>query len=66
MIAAEVLLIAGIVQLEVVFRRLGLLAGLFTGLLIVYEAQHIVEFRQQSEAQLIQDGVLLLTCSALF
>ena len=66
MIAAEVLLIAGIVQLEVVFRRLGLLAGLFTGLLIVYEAQHIVEFRQQSEAQLIQDGVLLLACSALF
>jgi uncharacterized membrane protein len=66
MIAAEVLLIAGIVQLEVVFRRLGLLAGLFTGLLIVYEAQHIVEFRLQSEALLMQDGVLLLTCSVLF
>jgi hypothetical protein len=66
MIAAEVLLIAGIVQLEVVFRRLGLLAGLLTGLLIVYEAQHIVEFRQHSEAQLMQDGILLLTCSILF
>ncbi|MGD0787750.1 MAG: DUF2339 domain-containing protein [Terracidiphilus sp.] len=66
MIAAEVLLIAGIVQLEVVFRRLGLLAGLVTGLLVVYESQYLVEFRQQSEAQLLQDGVLLLTCSALF
>ncbi len=66
MIAAEVLLIAGIVQLEVVFRRLGLLAGLFTGLLIVYEAQDIVELRQHSEALLKQDGILLLTCAALF
>jgi len=66
MIAAEILLIAGIVQLEVVFRRLGLLASLLTGLLIVYEAQHIVEFRQHSEAQLMQDGILLLTCSVLF
>jgi hypothetical protein len=66
MIAAEVLLIAGIIQLEALFRRLGLLAGLITGLLIVYEAQHILEFRQQSESPLIQDGILLLTCSALF
>jgi hypothetical protein len=66
MIAAEVLLIAGIVQLEVLFRRLGLLAGLITGLLIVYEAQHILEFRQHSESPLIQDGILLLTCSVLF
>jgi len=66
MIAAEVLLIAGIVQLEVVFRRLGLLAGLFTGLLIVYEAQDIIDLRQHSESPLIQDGILLLTCSALF
>jgi len=66
MIAAEVLLIAGIIQLEVLFRRLGLLAGLITGLLIVYEARDIIEFRQHSELPLIQDGILLLTCSALF
>jgi hypothetical protein len=66
MIAAEVLLIAGIVQLEVVFRRLGLLAGAFTGLLIVYEAWGIIEFRQRSDAPRIEDGILLLTCSALF
>jgi len=66
MIAAEVLLAAGIVQTEVVFRRLGLLTGIFTGLLIVYEAAHIVQLRQYSEAPLTQDGILLLTCSALF
>jgi hypothetical protein len=66
MIAAEVLLIAGIVQLEVVFRRLGLLAGLFTGLLVVYEAWGLIDFRQHSDLPRIQDGILLLTCSALF
>ena len=66
MIAAEALLVAGIVQSEVLFRRLGLLAGLVTGALIIYEAWHIVDFRQHSDAPLIQNGVLLLTCSLLF
>lgn len=66
MIAAEALLVAGIVQSETLFRRLGLLAGLVTGALIVYEAWHIVDFRQHSDAPLIQNGVLLLTCSLLF
>jgi hypothetical protein len=66
MIAAEVLLIAGIVQLEVVFRRLGLLAGLVTGLLVVYEAWDIIDFRQHSDLPRMQDGALLLTCSLPF
>jgi hypothetical protein len=66
MIAAEVLLVAGIAQAEVVFRRLGLLTGAVTGLLIVYEARHILDLRQHSEAPLFQDGILLLTCSAFF
>jgi hypothetical protein len=66
MIAAEVLLVAGVVQLEILFRRLGLLAGIITGLLIVYEAEHIPAFRQHSELPLVKDGVLLLTCSVLF
>jgi uncharacterized membrane protein len=65
-IAAEVLIVAGIVQSEVVFRRLGLLTGLFTGLLIAYNAAHIIEFRQTSEAPLTQDGILLLTSAAVF
>ena len=66
MIAAEVLLIAGIVQGEVVFRRLGLMGGGVTGLLVVYEALSIVKLRQTSQAPMVQDGVLLLACSALF
>ena len=66
MIAAEALLIAGIVQLEVLFRRLGLLAGFITGLLVVYEAWNIIDLSQHSDLPRIQDGVLLLTCSALF
>jgi uncharacterized membrane protein len=66
MIAAEALLIAGIVQLEVLFRRLGLLGGVLTGLLVAYESWSIVTFRAGSEAPLVRDGVLLLTCSLPF
>lgn len=65
-IAAEALLVAGIVQREILFRRLGLLAGCVTGLLIVYEARSIIELRGSSEALLFRDGILLLTSSALF
>jgi uncharacterized membrane protein len=66
MIAAEALLIAGIVQREALFRRLGLLAGGATGLLIIYEASGIIGLRQTSEMLLLKDGILLLTCSVLF
>jgi len=66
MIAAETLLIAGIVQAEVLFRRLGLLAEIITGLLVIYEAGSIIEFRQTSQSPRIEDGVLLFACSALF
>jgi len=66
MIAAETLLIAGIVQTEVLFRRLGLLAGIITGLLVIYEAGSIIELRQSSQSPRIEDGVLLFACSALF
>jgi hypothetical protein len=66
MIVAEALLIAGILQSEVLFQRLGLLAGGLTGLLIVYEARSIIELRQSSEALLPKDGILLLTSSTLF
>jgi hypothetical protein len=66
MIGAEVLLVAGIVQSENLFRRLGLLAGILTGLLVAWKAMPILDLRQHSEAPLIHDGVLLLTCSILF
>lgn len=65
-IAAEALLAAGIVQSEVLFRRLGLIAGGLTGLLIGWEAHAIVDFRQHSSAVLLSSGVLLLVCSVLF
>ena len=39
---------------------------LLTGLLILYEARNIVALRQQSEAPLVKDGILLLTASVLF
>jgi hypothetical protein len=66
MIAAEALLMAGLAQREVLFRRLGLLAGCVTGLLIVYEARGIVELRGSSGVLLLKDGILLLASSALF
>src|SRR5271166_4120248 len=66
MIAAELLLIAGIIQAEVVFRRLGLIAGTLTGALVVNEARSIIELRQHSESLLVRDGILLLTASLLF
>jgi hypothetical protein len=66
MIAAEVLLAAGILQKEVLFRRIGLLGGIVTGLLVGYEASGIIDFRRHSDAPRVQDGVLLLTCAALF
>ena len=65
MIAAEALLIAGVAQRQILFRRLGLLAGCVTGLLIVFEARSIIELRTFSDTPLLKDGVLLLACSAL-
>jgi hypothetical protein len=66
MIAAEALLIAGIVQLEKLFRWLGLLSAVITGLLVVYESWGLVTLRQSSEVPMVKDGVLLLMCSLLF
>ena len=66
MIAAETLLAAGILQKEVVFRRIGLLGGVITGLLVGYEASDLISFRQHSDLPRVQDGVLLLTCAAVF
>ncbi|MBB5058757.1 hypothetical protein HDF16_003471 [Granulicella aggregans] len=66
MIGAEALLIAGIVQREVVFRRLGLIAGTVTGLLVAYEARTLFELRQHAQTPLVATGIQLLLCAALF
>ena len=65
MIAAELLIAAGVLQPEIVFQRLGAIAGTLTGCLIVFEAHNVVEFRAGSESALVKDGILLLT-AALF
>jgi hypothetical protein len=66
MIAAETLILAGIVQAEGVFRRLGLLAGILTGFLVGFESRRLLDLRQHSDQPLIAIGVQLLTCSAIF
>jgi hypothetical protein len=66
MIVAEALLVAGITQKEIVFRRLGLLGGIFTGGVVLYEALSIIDLRQHSDKLLMQDGVLLLACAVFF
>ncbi|MGH9520235.1 MAG: DUF2339 domain-containing protein, partial [Terriglobales bacterium] len=66
MIGAEALLIAGIAQREVLFRRLGLLAGCATGLLILYEAGGWLGLHPLAAALRRQDGILLLAAGALF
>ena len=65
MIAAELLIAAGVLQAEIVFQRLGAIAGTLTGCLIVFEAHNIVEFREGSESALVKDGILLLTAALL-
>jgi hypothetical protein len=66
MIAAEVLLVAGLVQPEVVFRRLGLIAGIVTGGFVAFEARSLIELRMHSEARLVPAGTQLLLCAGLF
>jgi hypothetical protein len=66
MIAAETLIIAGIAQAELVFRRLGLLAGILTGFLVGFESRNLLDLRQHSGKPLIAIGIQLLTCSAIF
>src|SRR6185437_13546570 len=66
MVAAEALLIAGILQRETLFRRLGWLAGCVTGALIVVQARGIASAAGWPGARLTTVDVLLLFCAALF
>jgi hypothetical protein len=66
MIAAEVLLIAGITQRELVFRRLGLIAGILTGGVVAWGAQSLLTLRMYSDERLTASGVQLLVCAAIF
>lgn len=67
MVAAEALLIAGCMVGEVVFRRLGLLAGLLAGVhLIAIEFMRLVEVRHTSESMVLDLGVTFTLCAIVF
>lgn len=67
MIAAEALLLAGIVQKELLFRRLGLIAGVLTGGLVACESAALIEERLTGGLlHFTASGVELLVCAALF
>jgi len=67
LIGAEALLIAGVTVREVVFRRLGLLAGLLVGLhLIVVDFRQILSLRSTSEVLSLAAGVMFGLCAAVF
>ena len=67
MVAAESLLIAGCAVDEVVFRRLGLLAGLLAGAhLVGIEFMRLVDLRSASEALVLNSGVVFSLCAVVF
>src|SRR6266481_5740714 len=60
LIGGEALLVAGVTVREVVFRRLGLLAGFLVGLHLI-----VIDFRQLLSVRSVS-GVLLLTAGVMF
>jgi hypothetical protein len=67
LIGGEVLLIAGVMFSEVVFRRLGLLAGLLVaGHLIIVDFLQLVTTRETSNALVLNAGVMFALCAAVF
>ena len=67
MVAAESLLVAGCAVDEVVFRRLGLLAGLLAGVhLVGIEFVRLVDLRKASEALALSSGVVFSLCAVVF
>lgn len=67
LVGGEVLLIAGVMFGEVVFRRLGLLAGLLVaGHLIIADFMQLVSTRQASDAVVLNAGVMFALCAVVF
>jgi hypothetical protein len=67
LIGAEAFLVAGVLFSEVVFRRLGLLAGLLVGLqLVVIDFRQLMAVRQTSEDLVLAAGVLFALCAVVF
>ncbi|HEX4546430.1 MAG TPA: DUF2339 domain-containing protein [Candidatus Acidoferrum sp.] len=67
LVGAEVFLLAGVVVREVVFRRLGLLAGLLVGAhLVAIDFRQLVNLRLANEDLAISTGVLFALCAVVF
>jgi len=67
LIGGEALLIAGVTVKEVVFRRLGLLAGFLVGLhLVVIDFRQVLSVRSNSEVLLLAAGVMFGLCAVVF
>ncbi len=67
LVGAEALLIAGAIVGEVVFRRLGLLAGLLVGAhLAGIDFQQLMTARQSGEAIVLTAGMMFALCAVVF
>ncbi|MGB7628278.1 MAG: DUF2339 domain-containing protein, partial [Candidatus Acidiferrum sp.] len=66
LVGAEVFLVAGIVFNEVVFRRLGLFAGVLVGIdLFGYNFRPLVDLRARTEDLALAAGVLFALCAVV-
>jgi hypothetical protein len=67
LIGGEALLLAGVLFSEVVFRRLGLFAGVLVGLhLIGIDFRQLVAVRENSEELFLAAGVMFALCATIF
>jgi hypothetical protein len=67
LVGAEVLLAAGVIVKEVVFRRLGLFSGLLVGLhLVGVDFRQLITLRASSESLSLAAGVLFSLCAVVF
>ena len=67
LVGAEAFLAAGVMVSEVVFRRLGLFAGLLVGLhLIGIDFQELMAARRASDDIVLEAGVMFALCAAVF
>ena len=67
LIGGEVLLVAGVLVGEMVFRRVGLLAGLLVGLhLVGIDFVQLVSVRRSSKELVLAAGVVLALCAFVF
>lgn len=67
LVGGEAFLIAGVLVGEVVFRRLGLLAGFLVGVhLIAVDLRQLISVRQNSEDLVLTTGVIFALCAAVY